>query len=200
MSRLLWKCFGRDSPLIHNPEEWAFWRLSRKHGNEITSSECSNTGTHRRLFNSWSSGPVVKGQLWRSRDSKPCAWLQSLRPGLPHQLSCSLFIGIKGKEVTVGTKYHGSTKHKTAGLAGVENRGQGQIKEDKDVEKAKTHLGLGKVSYTQQGIQTLSWGQSAPAEGCELVNGAIVLFRWSGSWRVKEEKQVGVVSVLKMIC
>lgn len=42
-----------------------------------------------------------------------------------------------GKEVAIGTKYHRSMKHKTAGLAGVRNRGRGRIREDEDAEKAK---------------------------------------------------------------
>lgn len=43
-------------------------------------------------------------------------------------------------------------KHKMIGLARVEDRGQGQIRENEMQKRRKPHLGLGKAWYTQLGI------------------------------------------------
>jgi hypothetical protein len=43
-------------------------------------------------------------------------------------------------------------KHKMIGLARLEDRGQGQIRENKMQKRQKTHPGLGKAWYTQLGI------------------------------------------------
>lgn len=47
-------------------------------------------------------------------------------------------------------------KHKMIGLTRVEDRGQGQLRENKMQKRQKTHLGLGEAWYTQLGIEMLS--------------------------------------------